>query len=153
MVNSQRSPPGFHHGGGGDDPSRDHDEYYPQAVTADQREELHHRNFKALQTPIVGETPEARALEAARLSTLAEHWLLENLQQAHDDRARQQIPGSSRRPRQLFPTKPQEECQVYRTPIQNVAAAARIADSIQLSHSKVGRGLHRIWAFLRVTGE
>ena len=48
---------------------------------------------------------------------------LENLQQALDERARQQIPGSSRRPRQLFPTEPREDCQVYRTPIQNVAAA------------------------------
>ena len=38
--------------------------------------------------PIVGETSEARALEAARLATLVERTRLENLQRALDERAR-----------------------------------------------------------------
>ena len=80
-----------------------------------------------LHTPIAGETPEAHALEDARLANLAERTRLENLQRALDERARQRIPDPSRC--QLF--KP--PTQVYRTPIQNLAAATCIAESIQLS--------------------
>ena len=132
MVNGPRSPPGFPHfdgGDGGGDPSRVHEEYRPEPLSSQQREELRRCNMDALHTPIVGETPEARALEEARLANLAERTRLENLQRALDERARQCAPESSRR--QLFspPT------QVYRTPIQNLAAAARIAESIQPSHS------------------
>ena len=50
----------------------------------------------ALHTPIVGETPEAQALEEARLANLAERTRLENLQHALDERARQRVPESSR---------------------------------------------------------
>ena len=89
-----------------------------------QREELCRRNADALHTPIVGETPEARALEEVRLANLAERTRLENLQHALDERARQRIPESSRR--ELFPLP----TQVYRTLIQNLTAAARIAESI-----------------------
>ena len=107
MVNSQRSPLGFHRGGGDSGgASHDNDEYYPQALTAEQRDELHCRNIEALQTPIIRETSEAQALEAARLATLAERTRLGNLYQSLDEHARQQIPGSSRRPRQLFPPEP-----------------------------------------------
>ena len=98
----------------------------------------------ALHTPIVGETPEAQALEEARLANLAERTRLEILQRALDERARQRIPESSRR--QLFPPL----TQLYRTPIQNLAAAARIAESIQPSQSEAGRGLVQIRAFLRL---
>ena len=42
----------------------------------------------ALHTPIIGETPEARALEEVRLANLAERTRLENLQHALDERAR-----------------------------------------------------------------
>ena len=84
------------------------------------------KNMDALHTPIVGETPKARALEDAHLANLAECTRLENLQRALDKRARQRVPESSRR--QLFPPP-----QVYQTPIQNLAAAARIAESIQPS--------------------
>ena len=101
----------------------------------------------ALHTPIVGETPEAQALEQARLANLAERTRLENLQRALDDRARQHAPESSRR--QLFPPL----TQVYRTPIQNLAAAARIVESIQLSQSEAGRGLVQIQALLQAAGE
>ncbi len=100
-----------------------------------------------LHTPIVGETPEARALEDARLANLAERTRLENLQRALNERARQRIPDSSRR--QLF--KP--PTQVYRTPIQNLAAVTRIAESIQPSQSEAGRGLMQIRALLRAAGE
>ena len=89
----------------------------------------------ALHTPIVGETPEARALEEARLANLAERTRLENLQRAVDERARDRVPDSSRR--QLFPPPPK----VYCTPIQNLTAAARIVESIQPSQSEAGRGL------------
>ena len=103
--------------------------------------------MEALHTPIVGETSEAQALEEARLANLAERTRLENLQQALDERARERIPESSRR--QLFPPPPK----VYHTPIQNLTAAARIAESIQPSHSKAGRGLMQIRALLRAAGE
>ena len=105
--------------------------------------------MEALHTPVIGESSEARALEAARLATLAERTRLENLQHALDDCARRQIPESSRRQRQLFPPEPQ----VYRTPIQNLTTAARIAESIQPSQSEAGRGLLQIRALLRATGE
>ena len=38
--------------------------------------------------PIVGETPEARALEVVHLATLVERTHLDNLQKALDERAR-----------------------------------------------------------------
>src|SRR3954470_1104665 len=100
----------------------------------------------ALHTPIVGETPEARALEDARLVNLAERTRLENLQRALDERERQRAPESSRH--QLFPPT-----QVYRTPVQNLAAVARIAESIQPSQSEAGRGLLHIRALLRTAGK
>ena len=83
----------------------------------------------ALHTPIVAEPPEAQALEEARLANLAERTRLENLQRALVEHARQRAPESSRRQLFLPPT------QVYRTLIRNLAAAARIAESIQLSQS------------------
>ena len=101
----------------------------------------------ALHTPIVGETPEARALEDAHLANLAERTRLENLQQALDEHARQRVPDSSRR--QLFPPP----TQVYQTSIHNLAAAARIAESIQPSQSEAGRGLMQIRDFLRAAGD
>ena len=100
MVDTLCSPPGFRRsdsGDGGGDPSRVHEEYHPEALTSQQREELHRRNMEALQTPIIGGTAEARALEAVRLATLAERAWLENIQHSLDERARQQIPESSRR--------------------------------------------------------
>ena len=75
MVNGPRSPPGFPRDDGGDgggDPSRVHEEYRPEPLSSQQREELRRRNMDALHTPIVGEISEARALEAARLANLAE---------------------------------------------------------------------------------
>lgn len=129
---------GYGDGGGG--LSRGRDEYHPEALTLEQKEELHRRNMEALHTPIIGETSEARAMETARLATLAERARLENLQHSLNERARRQIPESSRRNRQLFPPEPQ----VYRTPVQNLAATTRIAESIQPSRSEVGRGLLQI---------
>ena len=114
---------------------------------------MHCRNMEALQTTIVGETPEAWALEVACIATLAERARLENLQQALDDRARRHVPSSSRRHRQLFPTVPKDDCQVFCTPIQNVVADAHIAESIQLSRSVAGRGLQQIRALLRAARE
>ena len=99
MVNGPCSPPGFPREDGGDnrgDPSRAHEEYRPEPLSSQQREELRRRNMDALHTPIVGETPEARALEEVRLVNLAERTRLENLQHALDERARQRIPESSR---------------------------------------------------------
>jgi hypothetical protein len=84
-------------------------------------------------------TAEAQALEATRLR-------LEELQKSLDERARQRPQVSSRRHRQLFP--PADNPEVYRTPIQNVAAAAKIADSIQPSNSEAGRGIEQIRALL-----
>ena len=43
----------------------------------------------ALHTPIVGETPEARALEEVRLANLAERTRLDNLHHALDERAQE----------------------------------------------------------------
>ena len=150
MVNGPRSPPGFTRedgGDGGGDPSHAHEEYLPEPLNLLQREELRRRNMDALHTPIVGETPEARALENARLANLAEHTRLENLQRALNEHARQRVPETSRR--QLFPSP----TQVYRTPIQNLAAAARIAESLQPSQSEAGRGLMQIRDLLRAAGD
>ena len=82
MVDGPHSPPGFRHEGGrdgGGDPSRGHEEYRPEPLSSQQREELRRRNMDALHTPIVGETPQARAWEEVRLANLAEHTRLENL--------------------------------------------------------------------------
>ena len=76
MVDEPRSPPGFPRTDG---PSHTHEEYLPEPLTSLQREELCRRNMDALHTPIVGETPEARALEEARLANLVERTRLENL--------------------------------------------------------------------------
>src|SRR4051812_37564224 len=133
MVDGPRSPPGFpqtEEVTAGGIPARGHEEYRPEPLTSVQREELRRRNVDALHTPIVGETPEVRALEEARLANLAERTRLENLQRALDERARAPAPESSRR--RVF----QPPTQVYRTPIQNLAAAARIAESIQPSQSE-----------------
>ena len=149
MVDGTRGPPGFPGADGGDgggDPSHAHEEYLPEPLTSLQREDLRRRNMDALHTPIVGETPEARALEDVRLANLAERTRLENLQRILDGRARQRAPESSRR--QLFPPR-----QVYHTPIQNLAAAARIAESIQPCQSEAGRGLLQIRALLRLAGD
>src|SRR3954465_14832305 len=122
MVDGPCSPPGFprtEEVAGGGIPARGHEEYMPEPLTSVQREELRRRNMDALHTPIVGETPEARALEDARLANLAERTRLENLQRGLDERARQRAPESSRRQqapessrRQLFPP-----AHVYRTPV------------------------------------
>ena len=90
MVYGPPSPPGFPRtdgGAGGGDPSHPHEEYLPKPLTSLQREELHRQNMDALHTPIIGETPEDRALEDARLANLAERTQLENLQRALDERA------------------------------------------------------------------
>src|SRR3954471_6473987 len=72
VIDGPRSPPGFPRtDGGAGDPSHPHEEYLPEPLTLVQREELRRRNMDALHTPIVGETPEARALEDARLANLA----------------------------------------------------------------------------------
>ena len=109
MVDTPRSLPGMRRNGGDDsgvDPSRVHEEYHPETLSSQQREELHRHNVEALHTPVVGESSEARALEAARLATLAGRTELEYLQRALDDRARRQTPESSRQQRQLFPPEP-----------------------------------------------
>ena len=74
---------------------------------------------------------------------------LENLQHSLNEHARRQIPESSRPQRQLFLTEPQ----VYCTQVQNLAAATRIAESIQPSRWEAGRGLLQIQALLRAAGE
>ena len=92
MVNGPRSPPSFPRNDGmddGGDPAQAHEEYQHEPLTSQQREDLRRRNMDALHTPIAGETPEARALEEARLANLAERTRLENLQRALDERARQ----------------------------------------------------------------
>jgi len=60
MVNRPHVPlgfPGTDGGNGGGDPSHDHEEYRPEPLDSQQREELRRRNMYALHTPIVGETP------------------------------------------------------------------------------------------------
>ena len=80
MIGSKRSPPGFPHGGGESDGlPHANNEYYSQALTTAQREELQRMNEQVLQTPIARETTEAQTLEAARIATLAERAHLEDL--------------------------------------------------------------------------
>ena len=65
-------PPSFsgaEGGDGGGDPSHAREEYLPEPLNSLQREELRRQNMDALHTPIVGETPEARALEEATWPT------------------------------------------------------------------------------------
>jgi len=119
MAGSHQSPPGYGRGG------REHG-----GPSNDQQR----RDEEVLQTPIIGATAEAQALEAARLATLAERTRLEEMQRTLDKRTQQ---------RQLFPPV-DDNLQVYRTPIQNIEAAARITDSIQPSDSEAGRGLEQI---------
>src|SRR3954471_8875235 len=87
MVDAPCSPPSFCCDGGGDggiDPSCVYEEYHPEILPSQHREDLHCRNMEALHTPIVGESSEARALEEARLANLVERTRLENLQHALD---------------------------------------------------------------------
>ena len=99
MVDGPRSPPGFRRDDGADGggyPSRVHEEYRPEPLSSQQREELRRRNMDALHTPIVGETPKAQALEEVLLANLAERTRLDNLQRALDERAQERIHESSR---------------------------------------------------------
>ena len=73
---------------------------------------------------------------------------LEEMQRALDERTRQRPQVSSRRQRQLFLSGSHNNIQIFRTLVQNVAAAARIADSIQPSPLEAGRGLQQIRALL-----
>src|SRR4051812_5584577 len=87
MVDRPRSPPGFprtEEVAGGGIPARGHEEYMPEPLTSVQREELRRRNMDALHTPIVGETPEARALQEVRLANLDERSRRKNLQRGRD---------------------------------------------------------------------
>ena len=100
MVDGPHSPPGFRREGGrdgGGNPSHVHEEYRPEPLSSQQREELRRRNMDALHMPIVGETPEARALEEVHLANLAERTQLDNLQRTLDERAQERINESSRR--------------------------------------------------------
>ena len=104
-------------------------------------DEQQHRDEEILHTPIIGATAEAQAMEATRLR-------LKEMQEALDERACQRPPVSSRRQRQLFPSGSHNNVKVFRTPILNVAAAAKIADSIQPPRSEAGRGLQQIRVLL-----
>ena len=74
MAGSHQSPPGYSRGGGErGGPSTDR-----------QR-----RDEEVLQTPIVGASAEAQALEAARLATLVERTRLEEMERALNERTRQ----------------------------------------------------------------
>ena len=62
MVDGPHSPPSFRRDNGGDgggDLSRVHEEYRPEPLSLQQREELRRCNMDALHTPIIGDTPEA----------------------------------------------------------------------------------------------
>ena len=59
MVNGPRSPPGFPRDDGGDgggDPSRVHEEWRPEPLSSQQREELRRHNMDALHTPLQKKT-------------------------------------------------------------------------------------------------
>jgi hypothetical protein len=124
LMAGSHSPPGYGRGG--------HEVGGPSSGQPRKDEDILH-------IPIVGTSAEAQALEATRLR-------LEEMQKALDERTRQRPPVSTRHHRQLFP--PADNLEVFRTPIQNVAAAAKIADSIQPSNSEAGRGLEQIRALL-----
>ena len=76
-----------------------------------------------------------------------------DLQKSLKDCTRTQPPNPNRWQWQLFLSGSQNGYQVFRTPIQNVATAARIADSIQPSRSEAGEGLRQIRALLRAARE
>jgi hypothetical protein len=87
-------------------------------------------------------------MESARLATLAERDRLERLQREFDDRTRQQ-PSSSRHKRRLFPSDQPRKYQVLNTPLQNLAVATRIANSIQPFDSVAGEGIRQVQALLK----
>lgn len=100
-----------------------------------------------MQTPIAMNTPEGVALEATRLATLAERTCLEKREKALKECARN-IPSSSRNRRQLFPNNNTQNYHILRTPVQNLVAATRIADTLQPSGSAAER-LRHIQALLK----
>ena len=82
MVDSHRIPHASRRGGENMDNSGtsfNHEEYQPQPLSPQHREGLQRHSEEALHTPIIGETAEARALEATRIATLAERTRLENI--------------------------------------------------------------------------
>ena len=94
MVDMPCSPPGFRHGGDGDGDggsSHGHEEYRPEALTSQQRDELHGLNMDSLHTPIIGETSEVGPwrLRAWPLWQSAHIWRTFNihLTSALDDRS------------------------------------------------------------------
>ena len=71
-------------------------------------------------------------MESVRLATLAERDRLERLHKELDDRARQE-PSSNRHKCRLFPSDQPRNYRVLNSPLQNLAAATRIANYIQPS--------------------
>ena len=125
-----------------------HEPYVSQARTREQPDELRHRNDQLLNTPIMGTTPEALAMESTRLATLAERDRLERLQRELDECERRQ-PSSSRHKHRLYSSDQPRKYQVLSTPLKNLAAATRIADSIQPSGSTAVEGIRKIQALLK----
>ncbi|KAI5009057.1 hypothetical protein ZWY2020_010105 [Hordeum vulgare] len=57
--------------------------------------------------------------------------------------------GARRQPRRSASRRTrQSNAEVFRTPVLNLAAAAKIADSLQPTHSEAGRGIEQIRALL-----
>ncbi|KAI5015603.1 hypothetical protein ZWY2020_056993 [Hordeum vulgare] len=60
--------------------------------------------------------------------------------------------GARRQPRRSASRRTrQSNMEVFRTPVLNLAAAAKIADSLQLTDSEAGRGIEQIRALLHTT--
>ncbi|KAE8803648.1 hypothetical protein D1007_20494 [Hordeum vulgare] len=118
-----------------------------QPLTEQQWEELRRRSDQALRTPITGNTSEEIALENAYLANLAKR---ERLDRLLDVRATRDQPSSNRSRTQLFPNDRQRHIEVMRTPLLNLAAATRTADSVQPSDSVAGEGIRLIQALLKI---
>ncbi|KAE8816482.1 hypothetical protein D1007_06088 [Hordeum vulgare] len=82
-----------------------------------------------------------------QLANLVERERLERLLRSLDARAARDQPSSSRR--QLFLNNRSRHIEVMRTRVLYLAAANRIADSIQLSDTAAGRGIRKIQDLLK----
>src|ERR1041385_578032 len=102
---------------------------------------------RVLQTPIDTSTPEGQHLEAARLTNLAERQRLIELQNTLEHQAREVVRlKQSRTSRQLRGNGENQPFRALDTPMENLIAATRIANSLQPS-SSAAEGIEHL-AFL-----
>src|ERR1041385_2523113 len=106
----------------------------PRPPTREEREEAEAAE-RLLNTPIITSTPEGRGLEVARLTNLAERERLAELENTLERQAREVARLRQSRTSRQLRGPGREPFRAMGTPVENLIAATRIANSLQPSGS------------------